>query len=99
MAFAARGPWSRCGRTDRHALAHEAFVASDVDEVFVAAPARYVGGIAVARRLGMTAVDDFDWEHGGVELEVLRMSRADLHKIRPGVSLDHSYDPDGLGDW
>jgi hypothetical protein len=30
----------------------------------------------------MTAVDDFDWAHGGVRL-VLRMSRADLHKIRP----------------
>jgi hypothetical protein len=30
----------------------------------------------------MTAVDDSDWEHGGVELEVLRTSRADLHKMR-----------------
>jgi RimJ/RimL family protein N-acetyltransferase len=82
-----------------HALAHQAFVMSDVDEVFVAAPARNVGTINVARRLGMTAVDDFDWAHGGVKLEVLQMSRADLHKIRPGISLDNSYDPDGLGDW
>jgi hypothetical protein len=47
----------------------------------------------------MTAVDDFDWAHGGVRLEVLRMSRADLHKIRPGISMDNSYDPEGLGDW
>jgi hypothetical protein len=43
----------------------------------------------------MTVVDHFDWAHHGVQLEVLRMSRADLHKIRPGVLLD-SYDPDGL---
>jgi RimJ/RimL family protein N-acetyltransferase len=82
-----------------HALSHQAFVASDVDEVFIAAPAQFAGTIAVARRLGMTAVDDFDWVYGGVRLEVLRMSRADFHKIRPGVSLDHSYDPEGLGDW
>jgi RimJ/RimL family protein N-acetyltransferase len=82
-----------------HALAHQAFVAGDVDEVFVAAPAGNAGSINVARRLGMTAADDFDWAHGGVRLEVLRMSRADLHKIRPGVSLDSSYDPEGLGDW
>jgi hypothetical protein len=27
------------------------------------------------------------------------MRRADLHKIRPGISLDNSYDPEGLGDW
>jgi hypothetical protein len=36
--------------------------------------------------------------HRGVQLEVLRMCRTDLHKIRPGISLDYSYDPDGLDD-
>jgi RimJ/RimL family protein N-acetyltransferase len=82
-----------------HALAHQAFLTSDVEEVFVAAPARNAESIAVARRLGMAAVGDLEWAHGGVRLEVLRMSRADLHKIRPGVSMDYSYDPDGLGDW
>jgi RimJ/RimL family protein N-acetyltransferase len=82
-----------------HALAHQAFLASDVDEVFVAAAAQNAGSLAVARRLGMTAVDDFDWARGGVRLEVLRMSRSDLHKIRPGISMDYSYDPEGLGDW
>jgi hypothetical protein len=46
----------------------------------------------------MTVVGDFDWAHGGVRLEVLRMGRADLHKIRPGISMDDSHDPDGLGD-
>jgi hypothetical protein len=44
----------------------------------------------------MTVVDDLDWAHHGVRLEVLRMRRADLHNIRPGISLDYSYDPDGL---
>ncbi|MBE1876536.1 GNAT family N-acetyltransferase [Myceligenerans pegani] len=82
-----------------HALAHQAFLADDVDEVFVAIPARNTAGLAVAKRLGMTAVDDVDWAHHGVRLEVLRMGRADLHNIRPGISLDHSYDPDGLDDW
>jgi hypothetical protein len=47
----------------------------------------------------MTAVDDFDWAHGGVRLEALRMSQAGLHKIRSGISLDYSYDPEGLDDW
>jgi hypothetical protein len=47
----------------------------------------------------MTAVDTFDWSHHGVRLEVLRMTRADLHNIRPGISLDDSYDPEGLDDW
>jgi hypothetical protein len=82
-----------------HALAHQAFLASEVDEVFVAAPAQDTGTLAVGRRLGMTAVDDLDWEPGGVRLTVLRMQRADLHKIRPGISMDNSYDPEGLGDW
>lgn len=82
-----------------HALAHQAFFASDVEEVFVAAPARNPGSLAVARRLGMTPVEDLGWTHDGVALEVLRMRRADLHKIRPGISLDNSYDPEGLGDW
>lgn len=90
-----RGVGSQIG----HALAHQALLAGDIDEVFVAAPARNTGSLAVARRLGMTAVDGFDWTHHGVRLQVLRMSRADLHKIRPGISLDHSYDPDGLDDW
>jgi len=82
-----------------HALAHHAFIASDVDEIFVAAPASNAGSINVARRLGMTTVDAHDWAHRGVQLEVLRMSRAGLHKIRPGVSMDGSYDPEGLDDW
>lgn len=82
-----------------HALAHQAFVASGVDEVYVAAAAQNAGSLAVARRLGMTAVHGFDWARGGVRLEVLRMSRSDLHKIRPGISMDHSYDPEGLVDW
>jgi RimJ/RimL family protein N-acetyltransferase len=82
-----------------HALAHQAFQVSDVAEVFVAVPARNTGSVAVAKRLGMAAVDEFDWEHDGVKLEVFRMSREDLHKIRPGISLDSSYDPDGLNDW
>jgi hypothetical protein len=43
-----------------------------------------------------TVADDLDWVHHGVRLEVLRMCRADLHNIRPGISLDYSYDPDGL---
>lgn len=82
-----------------HALAHQAFLAGDVDEVFVATSVQNVSSLAVAKRLGMTVVDDFDWAHRGVQLEVLRMRRADLHKIRPGISLDYSYDPDGLDDW
>jgi RimJ/RimL family protein N-acetyltransferase len=82
-----------------HALAHRAFFASDVEEVFVAAPARNPRSLAVARRLGMTPVANLGWEHDGVALEVLRMRRADLHKIRPGISLDNAYDPEGLGDW
>ncbi|WP_203886746.1 hypothetical protein [Planotetraspora kaengkrachanensis] len=47
----------------------------------------------------MTAVDDFDWAHHGVRLEVLRMSWAGLHKIRPGISLDYSYGPEELDGW
>ncbi|MFL6051424.1 MAG: GNAT family N-acetyltransferase; N-acetyltransferase, partial [Actinoallomurus sp.] len=82
-----------------HALAHQAFLAGDVDEVFVATPVENAGSLAVAKRLGMTVVDDFDWAHHGLQLQVLRMRRADLHKIRPGISLDYSYDPDGLDDW
>ena len=55
-----------------HALAHQASFAGDVDEVFVATSAQNVGSLAVAKRLGMTVVDDFDWAHRGVQLEVLR---------------------------
>lgn len=82
-----------------HALAHQAFHSGDVDEVFVVAGEENTGSLAVARRLGMTAVDAPSWTHRGVRLRVHRMSRDDLHKIRPGVSLDGSYDPDGLDDW
>lgn len=82
-----------------HALAHQAFFASEVEEVFVAASPRNPGSLAVARRLGMVPVEDIGWTHDGVRLEVLRMRRADLHRIRPGISLDNSYDPEGLGDW
>lgn len=82
-----------------HALAHQAFLASDIEDLFVATRAQNAGSLAVAKRLGMTAVDDLDWAHHGVRLEVLRMRRADLHNIRPGISLDYSYDPAGLGDW
>ena len=82
-----------------HALAHQAFLANDVEEIFVAVPAQNAGSIAVAKRLGMSAVDDVNWVHDGVRLEVLRMRRSDLHKIRPGISLDNSYDPEGLVDW
>jgi RimJ/RimL family protein N-acetyltransferase len=82
-----------------HALAHHAFLTGDVDEVFVAAPVQNTGSLNVAKRLGMTTVDTFSWAYHGVQLEVLRMSRADLHKIRPGISLDYSYDPEGLDDW
>lgn len=82
-----------------HALAHQAFFASDLEEVFFAAPAHHPGSLAVARRLGMTPVKGLGWTHDGLALEVLRMRRADLHKIRPGISLDNSYDPEGLGDW
>ena len=82
-----------------HALAHQAFLANDIEEIYVAVPAQNAGSLAVARRLGMVAVDDCNWVHGGVRLEVLRMRRSDLHKIRPGISLDNSYDPEGLVDW
>lgn len=82
-----------------HALAHQAFLASDVDEVFVAAPAQNTESIAVARRLGMSTVDVVDWTHRGARLNVLRMSRADLHRVRPGISMENSYDPEGLDDW
>jgi RimJ/RimL family protein N-acetyltransferase len=82
-----------------HALAHQAFVAGDVEEVFVASAPQNTSSLAVAKRLGMTRVDDFDWSYGGVRLEVLRMTRADLHKVRPGISLDSAYDPEGLDDW
>lgn len=90
-----RGVASQIG----HALAHQALLAGDNEEVFVVAPAQNRGSVVVAKRLGMTTVDGFNWTHHGVQLEVLRMSRADLHKIRPGISLDYSYDPDGLDDW
>ena len=82
-----------------HALAHQAFLDSAVDEVFVTAPAHHPHSLNAAKRLGMTRVDDFDWAHHGVRLEVFRMRRAGLHNIRPGVSLGHSYDPEGLDDW
>jgi hypothetical protein len=29
----------------------------------------------------------------------MRLRRDDLHRIRPGISLDDSYDPEGLDDW
>jgi hypothetical protein len=46
--------------------------------------------LTLAKRLGMTVVDDFDWAHRGVRLEVLRMMRrTELHKIRPGISVDY----------
>lgn len=82
-----------------HALAHQAFFADDVDEVFVAAPERNKGSINVAKRLGMTRSNDVDWTHAGVPLVVMRMRRADLHNIRPRVSLGNSYNPEGLDDW
>lgn len=82
-----------------HALAHQAFAAVDVDEVFVVAAPKNTASIAVARRLGMNEVDAHDWRHHGVRLKVYRMGRADLHNIRPGVSLDGSYNPEGLDDW
>lgn len=82
-----------------HALAHQAFVASDVREVFVASSAQNTDSVAVARRLGMTAVDTDDWVYRGAPLMVLRMRRGDLHKVRPGISMDDSYDPEGLDDW
>ncbi|MDF1604083.1 hypothetical protein [Nocardioides sp. YIM 152315] len=47
----------------------------------------------------MRAVDDLMWTHAGARLTVLEMARDDLHKVRPGVSLDGSYDPEGLIDW
>ena len=82
-----------------HALAHQAFQTSDVAEVFFAAPARNTGSIAVAKRLGMTKAHDLNWERDGVALEVFRMTRDNLHRIQPGISLDSSYDPTGLDDW
>jgi RimJ/RimL family protein N-acetyltransferase len=82
-----------------HALAHRAFFAGDVEEVFVVGPAQHPGRLTAAQRQGMTRVEGLAWTHGGVRLEVLRLHRADLHKIRPGISLDNAYDPEGLGDW
>jgi RimJ/RimL family protein N-acetyltransferase len=82
-----------------HALAHHAFISGDAHAVYVAAPAGNAAVLAVGRRLGMRAADDINWTHAGIRLEVLRMVRNDLHSIRPGISLDSSYDPEGLGDW
>jgi RimJ/RimL family protein N-acetyltransferase len=82
-----------------HALAHQAFAEDDVTEVYVVAAAANTASVAVARRLGMKEDDSHDWRHFGVRLVVLRMDRADLHNIRPGVSLDSSYNPEGLVDW
>jgi RimJ/RimL family protein N-acetyltransferase len=82
-----------------HALAHQAFAADDVTEVYVAAAPDNTASVAVARRLGMKEVDTHDWRHHGARLAVFRMDRADLHNIRPGVSLDSSYNPEGLDDW
>lgn len=82
-----------------HALAHQAFFSPDVDEVFVVAGTDNAPSIAVARRLGMSDLDSMPWSHHGIRLHVLRMSRDDLHRIRPGVSLDASYNPEGLDDW
>jgi RimJ/RimL family protein N-acetyltransferase len=82
-----------------HALAHHAFVSGDADAVYLAASAENSAALAVGRRLGMRAVDDIGWTHAGARLTVLRMVRDDLHKIRPGISLDSSYDPEGLVDW
>src|SRR3954468_15407389 len=69
-----------------HALAHHAFISGDASAVYVAAPAGSAAVLAVGRRLGMTAVDDLGWTHAGTRLEVLRMVRDDLHRIRPGIS-------------
>lgn len=82
-----------------HALAHQAFFSSDVDEVFVVAGTDNAASIAVARRLGMSDVKSTNWSHQGIRLHVLRMTRDDLHRIRPGVSLDNAYNPEGLDDW
>lgn len=82
-----------------HALAHQAFFSSDVEEVFVVAGVDNAASIAVARRLGMSDVKSTPWGRHGVRLHVLRMERGDLHRIRPGVSLDNSYNPEGLDDW
>lgn len=82
-----------------HALAHQAFAAGDVEEVFVASSTKNIDSISVARRLGMTPVETHDWKRHGVRLEVLRMTRAGLHEVRPGISMDDSYNPEGLGDW
>jgi RimJ/RimL family protein N-acetyltransferase len=82
-----------------HALAHQAFLAGDVEEVFVTAPLDNASSIAVAKRLGMTVAADVTWSYGAVRLEVMRLRRDDLHRIRPGISLDDSYDPEGLDDW
>jgi RimJ/RimL family protein N-acetyltransferase len=82
-----------------HALAHHAFISGDVPAIYVAAPAGNASVLAVGRRLGMSAADDVDWGRAGTRLQVLRLDRDDLHRIRPGISLDSSYDPEGLGDW
>jgi RimJ/RimL family protein N-acetyltransferase len=82
-----------------HALAHQAFFSSDVDDVFVVAGTDNAASIAVARRLGMSDVKSTNWSHHGIRLHVLRMTRDDLHRIRPGVSLDNAYNPEGLDDW
>ena len=82
-----------------HALAHQAFFSSAVDQVFVVAGTDNAASIAVARRLGMSDVDSMPWSHQGIRLHVLRMNRDALHRIRPGVSLDSSYNPEGLDDW
>lgn len=82
-----------------HALAHQAFSAAEVTEVFVVAAPQNTASVAVAERLGMDEVDAHGWRHGDVGLRVFRMGRADLHNIRPGISLDSSYNPEGLDDW
>ena len=82
-----------------HALAHQAFSAVEVTEVFVVAAPQNTSSVAVAKRLGMNEVDGHGWRHRGVRLKVFRMGRADLHNIRPGISFDSSYNPEGLDDW
>jgi RimJ/RimL family protein N-acetyltransferase len=82
-----------------HALAHHAFLSGDADAVYVAARAERLAALTVGRRLGMRAVDGLGWTHGGARLTVLEMARDDLHKVRPGISMDGSYDPEGLIDW
>lgn len=77
VASAAGSAWSRSGRPDRSCSAHQAFLASDIEDVFVATQTQNAGSLAVAKCLGMTHVDDLDLAHHGVKLEVLRMRRAD----------------------